>query len=235
MGLQASTWSVAGAYRAMKERFAIGRVRSGHMRFRIGRRIVDAHPGTLLLGRPGDVHQKTSGEGVIDVLSFGADDAALASLQIPRFVERRMVPAIDALYAAFDAKADRLAMDVATEEALAALAGLTADGCDYSRPVRSAIDMLTEQLAAGVTLDDLALHTGLEKFRLCRAFRTQVGMPPHAYQTHLRVLEAKRLLEAGAKPADVARRVGFYDQSRLNRHFRRILGVTPGALARRVR
>ena len=45
-----------------------------------------------------------------------------------------------------------------------------------------------------VTLEDLADHAALDKFHLCRAFREQIGMPPHAYLTRLRILRAKRLL-----------------------------------------
>jgi AraC-like DNA-binding protein len=39
---------------------------------------------------------------------------------------------------------------------------------------------------------------------------------------------------AGVRPGEVAPQVGLYDQSQLNRHFRRIVGTTPGAYARRV-
>jgi AraC-like DNA-binding protein len=35
------------------------------------------------------------------------------------------------------------------------------------------------------------------------------------------------------KPGDIAQQVGLYDQSQLNRHFRRIVGTTPGQYARR--
>jgi len=59
-------------------------------------------------------------------------------------------------------------------------------------------------------------------------------VPPHAYLTQLRVRRAKELLVAGVKPSDVACRVGLYDQSALNRHFRRIAGTTPGQFAKRV-
>ena len=42
---------------------------------------------------------------------------------------------------------------------------------------------------------------------------------------------AKELLAAGVKPSEIAPRVGLYDQSQLNRHFRRLVGTTPGAYA----
>jgi AraC-like DNA-binding protein len=53
-------------------------------------------------------------------------------------------------------------------------------------------------------------------------------MPPHAYQNVLRVHEAQKLLRIGADIAHTALACGFYDQSHMNRIFRRVLGTTPG-------
>jgi AraC-like DNA-binding protein len=106
--------------------------------------------------------------------------------------------------------------------------------CEHTRPVRRARELLRERLAEPVTLDELAAYAGLDKFHLCRAFRAQIGLPPHAYLTRLRIMRAKELLAAGEKPSEVAPQVGLYDQSQLNRHFRRIVGTTPGQYARGV-
>lgn len=65
-----------------------------------------------------------------------------------------------------------------------------------------------------------------------RAFRAEVGLPPYEYLTYLRVWRARELLRGGKRVADAAAEVGFYDESQLHRHFRRIVGVTPGAYAR---
>ena len=74
---------------------------------------------------------------------------------------------------------------------------------------------------------DLAAYADLDKFHLCRAFRAQIGMPPHTYLTHLRIARAKELLHRGVRASDVAPLVGFYDQAQLTRHFRRLVGTTP--------
>ncbi|MDF2992143.1 MAG: AraC family transcription regulator, partial [Microbacterium sp.] len=42
---------------------------------------------------------------------------------------------------------------------------------------------------------------------------------------------ARRLLLNGATPASVAVKAGFYDQAHLTRHFRKVLGTTPGRFA----
>jgi transcriptional regulator GlxA family with amidase domain len=62
--------------------------------------------------------------------------------------------------------------------------------------------------------------------------RRQVGLPPYEYLAHLRVSRARELLRRGALVADAAQAVGFCDESQFHRHFRRIIGVPPGAYAR---
>lgn len=78
-----------------------------------------------------------------------------------------------------------------------------------------------------IDLETLASKVGLNRFQALRAFKRRYGLPPHAYQICLRVARARSMLNAGAAPADVAVRCGFVDQSHLNRHFKRHLGVTP--------
>jgi AraC-like DNA-binding protein len=96
------------------------------------------------------------------------------------------------------------------------------------RAVRLARAFLHDALADKVTLDDLATCTGLDKFHLVRAFRAEVGVPPYEYLTHARVSKARELLQRGALVVDAAQAVGFCDESQLHRHFRRIVGITPG-------
>lgn len=91
--------------------------------------------------------------------------------------------------------------------------------------------MLQGRLVAPPSLEHAReLRTG--PYALLRAFRETYGMPPHAWLTDARVREARRLLDSGVAPADAALSVGFTDQSHLNRHFTRIVGVPPGAYQR---
>ncbi|HYW12863.1 MAG TPA: AraC family transcriptional regulator [Longimicrobium sp.] len=95
-------------------------------------------------------------------------------------------------------------------------------------------DYVREAYARTVTLDELGKRAGMCRFALARAFTREIGMPPHAYQTHVRVLNACELIRAGSSLSVVALDVGFSDQSHLCRHFKRILGLTPGTYAREV-
>ena len=78
-----------------------------------------------------------------------------------------------------------------------------------------------------VSLDQLAAQVHLSPFHFLRVFKQAFGLPPHAYLTQARVLRAKQLLAVGNPIAQVAQDVGFVDQSHLNKHFKRLVGITP--------
>jgi AraC-like DNA-binding protein len=96
-----------------------------------------------------------------------------------------------------------LSLEVALAEVISALAGISRARADQSRPVRRAMEYIRARLTESITLGELASHAGVDKFHLCRAFRAQIGMPPHTYMTHLRVARAKELLVSGERPPHV--------------------------------
>lgn len=89
-------------------------------------------------------------------------------------------------------------------------------------------DFLKAHSAEHVSLSQLAAVAGLSPFHLLRVFRRGVGVPPHEYQTQLRVAHARRLLHDGRSISQAAHETGFFDQSHLSRNFKRIVGITPG-------
>lgn len=94
--------------------------------------------------------------------------------------------------------------------------------------VRRVREYLHENYADNISLDDLSRIAGLSTFHLNRVFRMEVGLPPHAYQTQVRVMRGKSLLAQGLSIDQVALKVGFFDQSHFTNHFRRLFGYTPG-------
>lgn len=88
-------------------------------------------------------------------------------------------------------------------------------------------ELLDEHVTDGLALADAAALLHAHPTHLIRAFTREFGIPPHLYLTGRRVDTARRLLLAGMRPADVAPAAGFYDQSHLTRHFRRMLGTSP--------
>lgn len=84
-----------------------------------------------------------------------------------------------------------------------------------------------------IGLDQLAMVTGVDRFRLTRAFKAAYGLAPHAYLVQLRLSKARRLLASGAQPAAVAMELGFADQSHMGRWFVRAYGLTPAMYRKR--
>lgn len=99
------------------------------------------------------------------------------------------------------------------------------------RPVGVAREFLRAHYAENVSLATLGRAASVSGFHLLRTFRDQIGISPHEYQMQLRVGAARKLLRADHAIADVAARTGFYDQSHLSRHFKRIVHMTPGEYA----
>lgn len=96
-------------------------------------------------------------------------------------------------------------------------------------------DLLDDRLTERTTLDEAARRLNAHPAHLVRAFTAAFGLPPHQYLTARRIDRARRLLLDGHPPTAVATTLGFHDQPHLTRHFRRILGTTPGHYARRGR
>ncbi len=80
-----------------------------------------------------------------------------------------------------------------------------------------------------ISLDDLAVIAGFNKFHLVHCFKTAYKTTPHAYQTMLRINFAKDLLQKRHNEAitAIAQDAGFYDQSHFVKAFKQYLGTTP--------
>ncbi|MEV7181630.1 AraC family transcriptional regulator [Kitasatospora sp. NPDC093679] len=93
-------------------------------------------------------------------------------------------------------------------------------------------DLLDAHLLDHLTLDRAATLLHAHPAHLVRAFSAAFAIAPHQYVMSRRVDLARRLLLSGRPPGEVATAAGFYDQSHLTRHFKRVLGIPPGRYAR---
>ncbi|GAA0439666.1 AraC family transcriptional regulator [Acrocarpospora corrugata] len=99
------------------------------------------------------------------------------------------------------------------------------------RLARDLRDLLDSHINEGISLDEAARHLHRHPTHLIRAFTRAYAMAPHQYLTSRRVDQARHLLLQGLPPSTAAIDSGFYDQSHLTRHFKRILGVSPARYA----
>jgi AraC family transcriptional regulator len=104
------------------------------------------------------------------------------------------------------------------------------DGALPRGRLRAVVEYIEEHLDASPTLGQMAAVTRLSPYHFARQFKAATGLPPHQYVIMRRVERAKQLLQAGTdlSLAEVAAHAGFSDQSQFSRHFKRLVGVTPG-------
>jgi len=75
----------------------------------------------------------------------------------------------------------------------------------------------------------------ISPFHFCRVFKKHIAKSPMQYLTCLRVEKAKDLIKHSSADMSVsliATTVGFYDSSSLNKHFKKITGLSPTAYKR---
>jgi AraC family transcriptional regulator len=97
-----------------------------------------------------------------------------------------------------------------------------------SQDVARAIEYMQAHLNREISLAELSQVVHISPSQLGRLFKRATSLTPHQYLIRLRVGQASELLRSGRLPiSEVALQSGFNDQSHLNRHFKRIYGVTP--------
>jgi AraC-like DNA-binding protein len=91
---------------------------------------------------------------------------------------------------------------------------------------------LTDRMAQGVSLDELARDVHTSPFHLARVFRSGTGFSVHGYLTNLRLRTGLDRLRWGGEDGGVGRvafDVGYATHSHFTASFRRAFGLTPSA------
>lgn len=102
-----------------------------------------------------------------------------------------------------------------------------------SRQQRRLAEFIEDHIDQSLSLADLAMVAGLSVSHLKPLFRATFDMPIHKYVLTRRVERARLLLLSSDMPlAQVALETGFAHQSHMAHWMRRILGLTPGMIAR---
>lgn len=238
--------------------YLVGLTEQGVQQFRCRRSLHRSTPGRIILIEPGEVHDGHAPDEAGFTYRMLYLDPRLIQRHAERLAERRaaselgfratltddpqLANAISTAFLLLHRRDIRLARDAALDRLIDRLTdrmlGRETMTVSVRRPVITPIDLrrvrdlLHERMSTEIGLDELAVTAGTDRFRLTRAFRAAYGLPPHAYLVQLRLIEARRLLARGDRPADVAAAVGFADQSHLGRWFHRAYRLTPAAYRR---
>ncbi|MFV0461195.1 MAG: AraC family transcriptional regulator [Actinomycetales bacterium] len=214
----------------------------GAVRYSLDRAHHHAEPATLTLLPPQVPHDGRSAfpgkafhKRVVYLEDGWLPAAAVdAATRTPTLTDLRAVEATWRIHAALESPGDVLAVESGLVElrelVLSHLVGErdTTPDAPLARRLR---ELLDDRLAETVTLADAGRALSAHPSHLVRVFSAAYGISPHRYVIGRRVDRARRLLLGGHSPAQAAVEAGFHDQAHLTRHFRKVLGTTPGTFA----
>lgn len=227
--------------------FVIAVTETGGSVIRSRGQVEQAHPSALFVFNPAEPHAGWMGrsrrwryrslyltQAAIDSVAQGLGIACVPYFTANMFGDRDLIAGFQALHQALEDDRDALR----EQELLVGTFGLlfqrhgSGGGRIAAAPrdetvLRAVIDLMRARHAENLQLDALAAAAGLTEFQLIGLFKRTAGLTPHAYLTQVRLNAACRHLRHGVKPAAAAALSGFYDQSALNRHFKRCYGITP--------
>ena len=236
------------------EGYAIGTIESGIEAFEYLGRTYAAPAGTLVIIHPDEVHTGYAGaEGgwqyrmvypAVDLMQKAAVELGYTADQVPFFAQpvvsdRLLVQQFRQFHQALEAGDSLLAREsqlIWLMSRMICRHGELRSPWPQLQRDRKATEQIRDYLhgcyANAITLDDLSQIVNLSPLKLLRLFSRDWGLPPHRYLVQIRVQQAKRLIARGLPLSAVAADTGFADQSHLNRHFKRLVGVTPGQYQR---
>ena len=236
--------------------YLVGITEQGLQQFNCRRQQHNSTPGKVFLLEPGDIHDGTAPEAggftyrtlyldprwldrELRAQFEEAPDSAQLSFAATLAEDPRLAIATARAFEAMHHDELRIVRQTALDHLLANLTShlrwRTLISPDPRLPLvaQRARDYLHSHLHQDIGLDDLAQATGVDRFRLSRAFKAAFGLAPHAYLIQLRLTRARHLLARGEAPVSVAAALGFADQSHLGRWFQRAYRMTPADYRRR--
>lgn len=97
---------------------------------------------------------------------------------------------------------------------------------------RRAKEIINVNLAAQLSIAQLAEALHVSPSTLSHRFVQETGMSPIAYRSHLRIEQAKRMLKLGDPVKHVAEQLGYCDVFHFSKSFKRHAAVTPKEFAK---
>jgi len=96
------------------------------------------------------------------------------------------------------------------------------------------LEYIDSNIDGDLSLQALEAKFYINRYYLCRLFKSFTGSSIHEYILYKRVSRAKMLLSEGLSVTDTCMRCGFGDYSNFIRSFKNITGITPGKFTRSI-
>lgn len=222
---------------------------SGTGLYTINGKTYRAGPGSIVLYNAGDWHEERvdprspfqalylscSGNLAAGLPASHIRDKQLAPVQfLPIFTELESIlgeiiqqqqdqAMLGHLLALFFCKLERaLASPAATEDP------------DLSQLIRKAQHYIEENHCRDLTLDDLSVELGLNKYSFARQFKELAGISPIQYAIQCRMRTARHLLLATSDPIpEIAAQTGYKSATHFQQAFKQAVGTSPGVFRRK--
>ena len=88
-------------------------------------------------------------------------------------------------------------------------------------------EYLKDNINEDILLEDISNDMNLSIVHILRIFKKEFGLPIHSYILNKKVHLAKKLISQNIPISQVAQTAGFFDQSHLNKSFKRVFQLTP--------
>ena len=105
---------------------------------------------------------------------------------------------------------------------------------NFDPRVTFALKYLGTELDHRVSIPELCSAVSLSPSRLEHLFSEQIGISISRYSLWIRLHKALEMITLGVSLTEVAHAVGFADSAHLSRTFRRLIGVAPSTLVKKI-
>ena len=221
--------------------YAIGLTLAGVQSFQYRRTQRHSLAGTMLVLHPDELHDGEAGTEAgfhyrMAYIEPSLIQQILGGKPLP-FIEgglshdARLRAALMPLLQSMDADIDTMEEENALHDLARALIAVSGERHVRRPPDLVAVERaracIHDALEQTITLDTLAEASGLDRWQLCRDFRSFYGTSPYRYLMMRRLDCARRLMLSGRSIIESALMAGFFDQSHMARHFTMTYGVPP--------
>ncbi len=92
--------------------------------------------------------------------------------------------------------------------------------------IKKSKDIINSSLSRVLKLDYISAEFGMSKYQFIRAFKSGTGLSPYQYYINSKIEKARDILDMYRDVYSAVAELDFTDLTHLNRHFKRIYGVT---------
>ncbi|MBV8519065.1 MAG: helix-turn-helix transcriptional regulator [Acidobacteria bacterium] len=253
-GLAVRTWTV-GALHSFEADYAPGLtiathahhgdafvnlVVAGVLRETRGRETIELPAATLVFHADGEERRNVFGPHATRLFTLRLDPALLdRERALPRRRSRvlgdpLLVRLVHRLRTELWAgEAAPIVVDSLAAELVRLIAGARDGHRVQPRWLKDVRDILHDECAERLTLQELASRAGVHPIHLHRTFRARYGCTIGDYVRRMRIEEAcLRLRRTPSSLAQLSLDLGFVDQAHFSRVFKQLVGVTPGRYRR---